>query len=181
LEPVEIYKNKLPGVKTWRGCHVTERDRERAHKAMVSAGCREGAAGDLIERCKDLAERMHLGLVVLFGSFAREKEKAESDLDLAVLMLARPEEELLALETRIARSFWQAFHPSRELDLVILNMATSLMKRNVAESGILLYASSPLLWRAFRLRARREFEDDGKFRHRRWMQVKRSIVHGQSS
>jgi uncharacterized protein len=139
------------------------------------------ASEDLRKSCEDLARRFNLALIVLFGSYAAGSDKAGSDLDIAVLLARTGTEEPIRIEAAIARELWMELHPACELDLIILNSASSLLKRNVARTGIPLYACSQEVWRAFRLRAFREFEDDAPFRNRRWQQVKRRIAHGQAS
>jgi len=133
---------------------------------------------NLVKSLDALAHRFNISLIVLFGSCAGEKVSPDSDIDIGVLLAEGSSENSLHIEAGISRELWMMLRPRLELDLVILNRASSLMKRNVAKTGVPLYAISPEQWRAFRLRAFREFEDDEKFRNRRWEQVKRRILNG---
>jgi len=130
------------------------------------------------QQFENLAQRFSIGMIVLFGSIANDRAGSESDIDIGILLNGSISDDSLQIESSISRELWKMLHPRREIDLVILNSASSLMKCNVAKSGIPLYLSSPELWRSFRLRAFREFEDDMRFRNRRWEQVKRSIRDG---
>jgi len=130
------------------------------------------------EKFESLAQRFELSLIILAGSYATGKAKTGSDLDIAVILSNTGGKDLLRTEAVISRELWSLLNPSCEIDLIILNSAGSLMKRNVVNTGIPLYVSSPELWRAFRLRVCREFEDNARFRDRRWRQVKGVIAHG---
>jgi predicted nucleotidyltransferase len=113
-----------------------------------------------------LAEREGIDLVVLFGSAARGRLRAESDLDIAVRFLhGRPD---FATEARVAAELHAALKPPRELDLVLLHHASPLLLMEVASEGVPLYEASPEVWPLFQLYARRRFEDTAKYRQRRW-------------
>jgi predicted nucleotidyltransferase len=113
-----------------------------------------------------VAERWGIDLVVLFGSVARGRHRADSDVDIAVRFVAgRPG---FPTEARVAGELHEALHPPRELDLVVLNRADPLLAANVAADGMPLYEASPELWLRFWLYARRQFEDTEKYRRRRW-------------
>jgi predicted nucleotidyltransferase len=113
-----------------------------------------------------VAQRCGIDLVVLFGSVARGRQRAGSDLDIAVRFVAgRPGFEA---EARVAGELHEALRPARELDLVVLNRADPLLLANVAAGGIPLYEASAETWARFWLYARRRFEDTEKDRQRRW-------------
>src|SRR5438105_14748157 len=113
-----------------------------------------------------VAEREGIDLVVLFGSAARGRLRAESDLDIAVRFAAgRPDFET---EARVAAELHAALQPPRELDLVLLHHASPLLLIQVATEGISLYEASPEVWPLFWLYARRRFEDTEKYRRWRW-------------
>jgi uncharacterized protein len=113
-----------------------------------------------------VALREGIDLVVLFGSAARGRLRAESDLDIAVrFVTGRPSFEV---EARVAAELHAALQPPRELDLVLLHHASPLLLIQVATEGIPLYEASPEVWPLFWLYARRRFEDTEKYRRRRW-------------
>jgi len=113
-----------------------------------------------------VAQREGIDLVVLFGSAARGRLRAESDLDIAVRFASgRPGFET---EARVAAELHAALKPPRELDLVLLNHASPLLLIQVVAEGISLYEPSPEVWPLFWLYVRRRFEDTEKYRRRRW-------------
>lgn len=124
---------------------------------------------------KEFAEKFGLSLIVLFGSTSIGKRRPESDLDIGILFAQNHRKTALRVESLIASELWRIMRPRCELDVVVLNRAGSMLKRHVAVDGIPLFASSLQVWRAFRSRAFREFEDDAKFRHRRWQLTLRRI------
>lgn len=124
---------------------------------------------------RDVAEEFGLSLIVLFGSTTRGRRKPDSDLDIGVLFVSGHPEITLQQESLIASELWRAMRPRCELDIVVLNRASSILKYNVARFGIPLFTSSPRDWRAFRVRAFREFEDNARFRNRRWEQTLRRL------
>src|SRR5437870_12417858 len=77
-----------------------------------------------------VARREGIDLVVLFGSAARGRLRAESDLDIAVRFVnGRPE---FATEARVAAELHAALKPPRELDLVLLHHASPPLLIEVA-------------------------------------------------
>ena len=113
-----------------------------------------------------VAQREGIDLVVLFGSAARGRLRAESDLDIAVrFVTGRP---CFEVEARVAAELHAALQPPRELDLVLLNHASPLLLIQVVAEGISLYEASAEVWPLFWLYARRRFEDTEKYRRRRW-------------
>ncbi len=122
-----------------------------------------------------LAREYGINLVVLFGSLAKNRKRENSDMDIAILFSSPHLEITLELESSFADGLWQAMRPRCEIDLVVLNQAGTLLKRNVARTGIPLYEAAPGIWRGFRTRSFREFEDEEKFRKRRWKYTLRRI------
>jgi len=115
----------------------------------------------------EVAARHGVLLVVLFGSTARGRRRPESDLDLAVLFgpAADPADER---EERLAGDLDELLRPACELTLVALNRAPELLRKEVGETGIVLYEDEPDRWLRYRIQANRAFELTEKFRRRRW-------------
>jgi hypothetical protein len=63
------------------------------------------------------------------------------------------------------------------LDVVSLHGASPLLKWNVARYGIPLYSATPTTWTLFRIHARHEYEDNARFRERRWQRLLRRLGH----
>jgi predicted nucleotidyltransferase len=107
-----------------------------------------------------------LKLLVLFGSAARGRSRADSDVDVAVL--ADGEADLDAAFLALAPRF-----RTSQLDLVDLRRAGPLLAFEVARSGILLVERAAGLFREFQSLAYRRFVDTKKLRdaQRRAIQV----------
>jgi predicted nucleotidyltransferase len=106
-----------------------------------------------------IAKRFGLRLIVLFGSVARGKTNAESDVDLAVLAMR-----LLTFEERL--EVWSALSPlfSVDVDLAVLNHADSLLGFEVACSGKVLFENKLYAWEDWKSYAFRQYWDTEKFR-----------------
>lgn len=136
----------------------------------------------LIPNLSPIARRFGLRLVVHFGSTATGRARADSDFDVAVwtsLPRHRGPEPVEGRRTsawygRLAAALEGACAPHRELDLVVLNDADSLLQFQVASTGRVLWAADPSVWPAFQSYAARRYDDDAKFRRagRRWLEAR---------
>ena len=112
------------------------------------------------------AEIPDLGLLVLFGSAARGRRGARSDVDVAVLTssVADLDAMYLSLAPRLKTD---------RLDIVDLRRAGPLLAFEVARSGLVLFERSPGLFRQFQSLAWRRYADSRKLRdaQRRAIQV----------
>ena len=74
----------------------------------------------------------------LFGSVARGRDRADSDIDLAALFRRRPSaKELLDVRADVERRL------SRAVDLIDLEQASPIVARQVLRNGVLLVDGSP--------------------------------------
>jgi predicted nucleotidyltransferase len=96
-----------------------------------------------------------LRLAVLFGSFAKQRARADSDLDIAIL----PRDESLSLHAELDLAGQLSSRTGREVDLVRLERATSLLRWEIAKDGILLVADPVGEWLRFRVAAASEHAD----------------------
>jgi predicted nucleotidyltransferase len=130
------------------------------------------------EALREAAEAHDLDLVVLFGSTVRGRRRADSDLDVAIRFagLRRPKP-TLEEEARVADALFDVLQPRSEPDIVVLNRASPLLKWNVARYGIPLFHAAPAVWTLFRIHARHEYEDNARFRERRWQRLLRRVGH----
>jgi hypothetical protein len=120
-----------------------------------------------------------LDLVVLFGSTARGRRRERSDLDVAIRFAGpRPHAPSLEEEAMASDALFRVLRPRCELDVVLLNGASPLLRWNVARHGIPLYCASPTGWVTFRIRAHRDYEDTARFRRRQWEVLLRRLSHG---
>lgn len=125
-------------------------------------------------RLKRVARRYALDLVVLFGSHAKGRPRAGSDVDVAVRV--RPgrrwtEEDKPQIAARVAA----AFPKTVEVDVSFLNDAGSMLLFEVARSGQPLFEGEPLTFWQFQSYAARRYDDDYKYRLRRDNYLKRKL------
>jgi len=120
-----------------------------------------------------LAHRFGLRFIALFGSVVEGRATAESDLDVAV-MADRPRRRALDWQARLVVALGDALETSREVDLLLLNGADSLISFRVALRGRLLFEAEPGAFAAFQLHASRAFDDDAPRRLavRRWLEAR---------
>jgi predicted nucleotidyltransferase len=110
------------------------------------------------ERLEDVrAVAPRVELVVLFGSVARGRSRADSDLDVAVRCDGPADLDALylLLAPRVATSL---------LDLVDLRRTGSLLAFHVARHGQVLYERDPGAFRSFQSLASRRYCDTDKLR-----------------
>ncbi|MGI9862826.1 nucleotidyltransferase domain-containing protein [Moorella naiadis] len=116
-----------------------------------------------------------ISLAILFGSRATGRIHAGSDWDLAVWVEDERilESSLVAAgrKRKLIRS-WCNYLQTGNLDLVILNRATALIKFEVARNGKLLYEKESGLFASFCSRALREHNDARLF-----YQATREYIH----
>jgi len=94
-----------------------------------------------------LARLPEVRLAVLFGSLARGRSAARSDVDIG-LLLGEPGTKLgQEIELMLARAV------RRELDLVYLDDIPPLLRFQIAREGIVLLERTPHLWSNFRAQA----------------------------
>jgi predicted nucleotidyltransferase len=127
--------------------------------------------GDL-EALPEIARRHGLLLIAVFGSTAKRRRHARSDLDLAVLFdRPMPDETWAGELAAVEASLEDALRPTGELDVAVLNRASPVLLKEVADHGAALYEDSPYRWTLFRISAYRRFEDTEKYRRRRLDQL----------
>jgi predicted nucleotidyltransferase len=102
-----------------------------------------------------LREGPALRLAVLFGSAAAGRRRTDSDVDVAVLPLAS------GWDTREESALFRrlALAASAEIDLVNLEEASTLLKWQVATTGVPLIEASSGEFARFRARAAAEYID----------------------
>jgi len=75
-------------------------------------------------------------LAFLFGSFASKRLSRSSDVDIGILFKTLPDMDAI---NDVAEELSSSLR--REIDLVILNQASPVLKMQILKNGILLYAS----------------------------------------
>jgi predicted nucleotidyltransferase len=125
-----------------------------------------------------VAQTHGLDLVVLFGSTARGQRRPASDLDIAVHFAGpRQDPPTLPEEARVEGSLLDLLGLRCDLDMVVLNDASPLLRWNVARHGIPLFAGSPTRWTLFQIRAHRDYEDSARFRAHQWRVLLQRLGH----
>lgn len=107
----------------------------------------------------ELCKKYKLQLMILFGSCAINMNKTNSDIDLAIYArdLDLIEEKKIVLLNKLAKIF------HRDIDLILLNKANSLLKFNIAREGKLIYEKKEGMYKIFQVRAMSEHNDARKF------------------
>jgi predicted nucleotidyltransferase len=116
-------------------------------------------AGGLPALSRALAGMGDVRLAFLFGSRARDRARADSDFDIAVLL----DEESAGTDRgatirRLAGRLGSVV-ASALLDLVVLNDAPPLLRHRVLRDGVLLYQRSAEERVRFAIRTLREYQD----------------------
>lgn len=116
----------------------------------------ERALADIVDQLTSaLAGGPPLRLAVLFGSAARRRLRADSDLDVAIL----PVDPDLTLERELDLQRGLSLATGRPVDLVRLDRAPTLLRWQIARDGQLILAAPPTEWSRFRARAAAEHAD----------------------
>ena len=114
------------------------------------SSCSKKTIKDVISAQKNVAAAW------VFGSEARGRQKKSSDVDIALLLEDVPSgSERVALRSGLASALSPLF--GREVDIVILNTAGSLLKYQVARDGKILFERHKGGAKRFRLNALHEY------------------------
>lgn len=119
-----------------------------------------------------VSRRHGLRLAVLYGSYARGKEQARSDIDIAALGAAP-----LSFETMVIlqNEFSDAF-PGREVDVQSLHRASPFFRFHVMRDGVLLYGDAHLFNR-FKVYAIRSHQENMTVRRLKNALIERRQKH----
>ena len=93
-----------------------------------------------VSRC--VARRLEIQAAYLFGSVAHRRARADSDVDVAVLIDRRvPPGRILKYRLKLMADLGTALHRS-DVDVVILNEASPLLAHRVLSQGTLVFERS---------------------------------------
>lgn len=124
------------------------------------------------KRLKQFCRKNNISLFIFFGSASKGHISKNSDLDIAIsfsdnkkLNRNIPLFKILApLEAELAKIFSISnFEGILEIDLVLINHASPLLKYNISQNGELFYEAEPGLYADFAVRAMKEHNDARKF------------------
>lgn len=94
----------------------------------------------------------------IFGSYAQKKARVCSDIDIAIYLEDNMDtDEYLELKMLLSEAF------NREVDLIILNDATPLLKYEVYKNNILLFSHDKTIENKFKVRTLFEYNDIKKY------------------
>lgn len=107
---------------------------------------------------KLLSGRAGVEIAFVFGSAAKDTMRAESDVDVALLLKRLPAAgKRLDLRTTLAGELDKIL--GREVDIVIINTAGSFLKYEIAKHGKLIYERQKGSAKKFKLNAIKEYFD----------------------
>jgi predicted nucleotidyltransferase len=99
-------------------------------------------------------DRQEILLAFLFGSFASNRIHPSSDVDIGILYKTVPPIDAVNDLKEELSSILQ-----REVDLVVLNQASPVLKMQILKSGILLYASERRRFNQFFIDTVNQYDD----------------------
>jgi uncharacterized protein len=110
-----------------------------------------------------LAALPEVELAYLFGSYAQGRDRAESDIDIAIQVHRDAAHDKRATLARLFDRLGRVV-PSDRLDLVLLDDAPSLLRHRILTSGRLLFERTAVTRVRFATRTIRDYQD---MQHRR--------------
>lgn len=114
---------------------------------------------DIIKKAREiLLQNKAIVFAYVFGSYVQNKIRKDSDIDLAIYL----EDELgtyeyLELKMLLSEAF------NREVDLVILNKATPLLKYEIYKNNILLFSNDKAVENKYKIKTLFEYNDMKKY------------------
>jgi len=110
------------------------------------------------DKIKEVAQKNKLKFVVLFGSYAKGKTHAKSDIDIATYT-EDTDTDMIALSMK----FYEIFE-REDVDLVDTRTASPDIQRTVSEEGVVLYESKPNVFLEWKLYASKIWIETRRFR-----------------
>ena len=113
----------------------------------------------LVKKIKEALEPIeYVIFAYLFGSYATGNEWAESDIDVAVYVNQKKIKDLFHVKIELLTVLTDALKTD-DVDLLILNEATPVLKYEVLTKGILIFTKDENVYTEFYLRGFKEFFD----------------------
>ena len=113
----------------------------------------------IIKKIKETLEPLdYIVFVYLFGSYATGDEWAKSDIDIAVYVNEEKVKNFFELKVDLLTLLTDALKTD-EVDLVVLNKATPVLKYEVLTKGVLIFMKDKKTHIEFYLRGFKEFFD----------------------
>ena len=110
---------------------------------------------DIIRKCKNiLIEYENITFAYIFGSYAQGKIRVDSDIDIAIYL-----EKKIDIETYLEIKMYLSETCKREIDLIILNDATPLLKYEIYKKSILLFTRDRTIETSYKVKTLFEYND----------------------
>ncbi|HOJ11768.1 MAG TPA: nucleotidyltransferase domain-containing protein [Clostridiales bacterium] len=114
---------------------------------------------DNIEKCKNiLIGYENIVFAYIFGSYAQRVIRTDSDIDIAIYL-----EKELAVENYLEIKVDLTEACKREIDLIILNDATPLLKYEIYKNSILLFSRDKAIETSYKVKTLFEYNDMKKY------------------
>lgn len=110
---------------------------------------------DIIKRCKDiLIEYEDIIFAYIFGSYAKDNIRIDSDIDIAIYLTGNIDTyKYLDMKRELSEAL------KREVDLVILNDATPLLRYEIYKNNILLFSHDKAMEGKYKVKTLFEYND----------------------
>ncbi|TDO95170.1 putative nucleotidyltransferase [Halanaerobium saccharolyticum] len=139
----------------------------------------ESEKNKLIKKIKAEIKQLNffeeLQLVILFGSRAREEEKADSDLDLAFLLNSGFFKQINVIDFRINLINYFSELTGIESDIIFLNSAKPLLKFQVLKYGELIYVNDDFDYAGYFSKSLREYFDFKYFKEYHYQKMRERL------
>ena len=110
---------------------------------------------DIIKKCKDILMKYEdVVFSYIFGSYAQNRIRENSDIDIAIYL-----KENIDIDTYLEIKMNLSEVLKREVDLVILNNAPSLLKYEIYKNNILLFSRDKTLESKYKVKTLFEYSD----------------------
>ena len=122
----------------------------------------------------NIARAFDLDIVILFGSFAKGRAHAGSDLDIGVYRKTPVSfDEEIALSAEFAEVFKR-----NDVDVVVISSRTPLLMSSILHTGKILFEKDPLQTLSLKVYAWKLAAEQAPFRDRSYLSLKNRILHG---
>lgn len=110
---------------------------------------------DIIKKCKSiLIEYEDIIFAYIFGSYAQGKMRTDSDIDIAIYL-----EKKMDIETYLEIKMHLSEACKREVDLIVLNDITPLLKYQIYKNNILLFTRDKAIETRYKVKTLFEYSD----------------------
>lgn len=110
---------------------------------------------DIIKKCKSiLMDYEDIIFAYIFGSYVQGKMRADSDIDIAIYL-----EKKIDIETYLEIKMHLSEACKREVDLIVLNDATPLLKYQIYKNNILLFTRNRTIETSYKVKTLFEYSD----------------------